>query len=332
MVDQTPVTGSWYTSLYEYKAQSQGELSFQSNELFQLIKSEDAWWIMKSESGLIGSCPATYFTRCKGSNANKQNGEGTAETYAIAIFPYIAKLGDELTLNVRDKIRILDRADDGWWYGSLGGKNGWFPNNFVKQIVSDFVLPPVEKYFIHGVKAKYNFDSGNPDELSFVPGELMDVIDKPQLDPDWWEAMKADGTVGLIPFNYVITMENSAPVCAPLPPGKPEAPPSGDPDIVTRPFYHPIQRAQAEEMLRNRASHGDFVVRVATREGCYSLSVMAPDKIKHFQIEKNDKGEYSIGPRVFPSFQELYEHYRTNPILTAANGEKYCLKRGITSN
>ncbi|KAI6652336.1 Cytoplasmic protein NCK1-like [Oopsacas minuta] len=329
MSDQSPMVGSWYTSLHDYKSSNAGELSFQKNELFQLIRSDGDWWIMKSDNNSIGSAPATFFSRYRGPKVNAQNGETSGETYAIAIFPYTAKLDDELTLNVRDKIRILDRADDGWWYGSLANKNGWFPNNFVKQIVPDAASPCNEKYFIHGVKAKYNFDSGNPDELSFVPGEVMDIIDKPQLDPEWWEAMKANGSVGLIPYNYVQTLENSSPVCAPLPPGKPESPPTGDQDIVTLPFYHRIQRVQAETMLRSRAAHGDFVVREATREGCYSLSVMAPDRIKHFQIEKNEKGEYSIGPRVFATFQELYEHYRVNPILTAANGEKYCLKQGL---
>ena len=284
---------------------------------------------MKSDGGTIGSAPATFFSRYKGPKGNIHNG-GDTEIYAIAVFPYSSKLDDELTLNVRDKIRILDRADDGWWYGSLAGKSGWFPNNFVKEIVQEPVLS--QKYFIHGVKAKYNFDSGNPDELSFVPGEVMDIIDKPQLDPEWWEAMKADGSVGLIPYNYVYTLENSAPVCAPLPPGKPESPPAGDQDIVSQPFYHKIQRVQAEALLKSKASNGDFVVREATREGCYSLSVMAPDRIKHFQIEKNEKGEYSIGPRVFNTFQELHEHYRANPILTAANGEKYCLQHGLPSS
>ena len=284
---------------------------------------------MKSDGGTIGSAPATFFCRYKGPKGNIHNG-GDTEIYAIAVFPYSSKLDDELTLNVRDKIRILDRADDGWWYGSLAGKSGWFPNNFVKEIVQEPVLS--QKYFIHGVKAKYNFDSGNPDELSFVPGEVMDIIDKPQLDPEWWEAMKADGSVGLIPYNYVYTLENSAPVCAPLPPGKPESPPAGDQDIVSQPFYHKIQRVQAEALLKSKASNGDFVVREATREGCYSLSVMAPDRIKHFQIEKNEKGEYSIGPRVFNTFQELHEHYRANPILTAANGEKYCLQHGLPSS
>ena len=330
MSDQSPLVGAWYSSLYDHKISGPGELSFSKNDRFQLMRVEGVWWMMKSEGGTIGSAPGSFFSRYRGPKVNTQNGgENSSETYAIAVFPYASKLEDELTLNVRDKIKILDRADDGWWYGSLAGKNGWFPNNFVKEIISE---ASSQKYFIHGVKAKYNFDSGNPDELSFVPGEVMDIIDKPQLDPEWWEAMKTDGSIGLIPYNFVHSLENSTPVCAPLPPGKPESPPTGDLDIVTQPFYHKIQRVQAETLLKSRAGNGDFVVREATREGCYSLSVMAPDRIKHFQIEKNEKGEYSIGPRVFNTFQELYEHYRANPILTAANGEKYCLQHGLPNS
>lgn len=332
MSEQAPMIGAWYISLFNYKANSSREISFSKNEYFQLMHAEDAWWVVRAQDSSVGNAPASHFTRYTGPNPNGQNGVNAKERYAIAIYPYSAKLEDELMLNVRDKIRILDRADDGWWFGSLAGKEGWFPCNFVKEIVTDSdSQPSSEKYFIHGVKAKFNFDTGNPDELSFNRGELMDVIDKPPADPEWWQAMKADGSVGLIPSNYVEILENSTPIRAELAPGKPQSVPSGDPDIVLRPFYHKIQRPQAEALLKNSGRNGDFIVRNAAKEGCYSLSVMAPDRIRHFQIEKNN-GMYTIGPRLFPTFQELFDHYKTSPILTAANGEKYSLMNGISSS
>lgn len=47
-------------------------------------------------------------------------------------FDYEAELADELSIKVGDVIKEVKRMDGGWWEGTLSGKRGVFPDNFVK--------------------------------------------------------------------------------------------------------------------------------------------------------------------------------------------------------
>uniref|UniRef100_A0A672Q368 Osteoclast-stimulating factor 1 n=1 Tax=Sinocyclocheilus grahami TaxID=75366 RepID=A0A672Q368_SINGR len=58
------------------------------------------------------------------------------------IFPYEAQNEDELSIKEGDIVTVInkDSADTGWWLGELNGKQGVFPDNFVKLFI-----PEVEK-------------------------------------------------------------------------------------------------------------------------------------------------------------------------------------------
>lgn len=58
------------------------------------------------------------------------------------LFPYEAQNEDELSIKEGDVINIITKecADAGWWMGEIGGRQGVFPDNFVKLLV-----PEVEK-------------------------------------------------------------------------------------------------------------------------------------------------------------------------------------------
>ncbi|CAL8099263.1 unnamed protein product [Calicophoron daubneyi] len=54
----------------------------------------------------------------------------------LVVLPYTAKLSDELNLEPGQRIRVIKRSEDGWWYGNLMNANGtvacgWFPSNLV---------------------------------------------------------------------------------------------------------------------------------------------------------------------------------------------------------
>ena len=47
-------------------------------------------------------------------------------------FDYEAELSDELSLKTGEIVENVKRMDGGWWEGTLNGKRGVFPDNFVK--------------------------------------------------------------------------------------------------------------------------------------------------------------------------------------------------------
>ncbi|XP_039548499.1 CD2-associated protein isoform X3 [Pimephales promelas] len=53
-----------------------------------------------------------------------------------ALFEYVPLNEDELELKVGDIIDITEEVEEGWWSGSMNGKSGLFPSNFVKEIDS----------------------------------------------------------------------------------------------------------------------------------------------------------------------------------------------------
>ncbi|XDV47616.1 hypothetical protein PO909_017200 [Leuciscus waleckii] len=65
-----------------------------------------------------------------------------AKEFCKVIFPYEAQNEDELSIKEGDIVAIVNKdcADAGWWVGELNGKQGVFPDNFVKLFI-----PEVEK-------------------------------------------------------------------------------------------------------------------------------------------------------------------------------------------
>ncbi|KAK7123630.1 hypothetical protein R3I93_021910 [Phoxinus phoxinus] len=65
-----------------------------------------------------------------------------AKEFCKVIFPYEAQNEDELSIKEGEIVAIVNKdcADAGWWVGEVNGKQGVFPDNFVKLFI-----PEVEK-------------------------------------------------------------------------------------------------------------------------------------------------------------------------------------------
>lgn len=65
---------------------------------------------------------------------------------AIAEYEYTAKEADELNLVKGAIIHNVKMKPGGWWEGTLGGKSGVFPDNFVKILEADDKSPVILRY------------------------------------------------------------------------------------------------------------------------------------------------------------------------------------------
>ena len=106
-------------------------------------------------------------------------------------------------------------------------KPGWFPSNYVVKegikhqnaAVHDHqARVPVPKPqpqaadHLHVVRALYEFNSGAAEEMAFEQHELMDVIEDPSNDPEWWRCRNRHNKTGLVPKNYVEVVPGAPPV------------------------------------------------------------------------------------------------------------------------
>lgn len=287
------------TALYDYKATDSEELSIKKDERLVVLDDSKGWWKVENSRHEKGYVPSNYVKKTKptgkswlkgkSTKSPKENGAMSSpgeyfvpqdvlagfET-VIVKFSYQPQNDDELLLKKGDKITVLERKEDGWWKGKIRMQSGWFPSNYV-YVEEENSRPATKssspKPVLQKVRTLYTFDPKNPEELSFKKDEILDIIEKPEDDPEWWVARKQDGSTGLVPSNYITDIENNASK-APMPSSEPVIdnrvqgkvilPEHKKLPFVDRVwFWGKITREFAEKMLNKAAADGDFLVRVS---------------------------------------------------------------------
>ncbi|KAG7463421.1 hypothetical protein MATL_G00176350 [Megalops atlanticus] len=270
-------------------------------------------------------------------------------TPALVKFAYAAEREDELTLVKGTRVVVMEKCSDGWWRGSYAGRVGWFPSNYVQEEGDEASAEPARfqaprpgtalsngqgARVLHVVQTLYPFSSVTEEELNFEKGETMEVVEKPENDPEWWRCKNARGQVGLVPKNYVVVLSDGpAPGGHSAGPHSPQvghAGPSRSGKFAGKDWYYGnVTRHQAECALNERGVEGDFLVRDSeSSPSDFSVSLKAPGKNKHFKVQLVD-GVYCIGQRRFGTMDELVEHYKKAPIFTSEQGEKLYLVRPL---
>ncbi|MEE6470287.1 hypothetical protein FKM82_008916 [Ascaphus truei] len=210
------------------------------------------------------------------------NGTSADRIYDLNIpayvkFAYLAERDDELSLVKGSRVIVMEKCSDGWWRGTYNEHVGWFPSNYVVEEVDEatadspsflslrkgaFMSNGQNTKVLHVVQTLYPFSSVTEEELNFEKGETMEVIEKPENDPEWWKCKNSSGQIGLVPKNYVDILSDgpamnssnvnkisyTGPACTGCFAGKEW-------------YYGGVTRHQAECALIERGMEGDFLVR-----------------------------------------------------------------------
>jgi len=192
--------------------------------------------------------------------------------------------------------------------------------------------------FVCGVRAKDSHESNDTNDLSFVIGELMDIVKNPTDQPKWI-ARKSCGEIGYILRHMVDIVPNAIPVyfnpkanyTPPQPPDFPRLSHVVEPrtenyvsPFAAKPWYFgQMTRRSCDNLLMEAGSEGDFLIRDSeSKVGDYSISMKATNKPKHFKVQLVDN-QYAIGNRRFASMEEIIRHYmHKSPIFTSPSGEE----------
>ncbi|NP_001191506.1 Src tyrosine kinase 1 [Aplysia californica] len=151
------------------------------------------------------------------------------------------------------------------------------------------------------VRALYNFEAINQDDLSFRKGDLMEIDETSPETDDWWLAVHLKTkNKGYIPSNYV---------------AKDDATPQ------TQDWWFEFDRKESDKMLLLPGNpRGTFLVREATDKSTYVLSVRDNDKasgepcVKHYRVRKMDdeRGYFISAKKTFKTLFDVIEHYKDN--------------------
>nr|KAG5692636.1 hypothetical protein BaRGS_003526 [Batillaria attramentaria] len=275
---------------FDYDAEQEDELTLRvGNVIRNVITAEGGWWEGEL-NGKKGMFPENFVKLRSKEPAKKEEKREAAQRKSVrelankfkdgvpmggsmvqkkkapevkpkkckVLFEYKPENGDELELTVGSIIDFHREVEEGWWEGTLNGRSGVFPSNFVEMIENgegDMTVeaerppPPGEKdesfqeikgKKVMGVGLGNIFGGGpiklrntgkkpdpsktkaddRPDELSLKEGDVIRVLDKNLEDEGWWRG-EVNGKSGVFPDNFVELLPQEEPVKAPKKPPPP---------------------------------------------------------------------------------------------------------------
>lgn len=320
MTEEVIVVAKW-----DYTAQQDQELDIRKNERLFLLDDSKTWWRVRNASNQTGYVPSNYVER-KNSLKKGSLVKNIKDTLGLG--------KTKRKTSARDASPTPSSDTEYPSNGSGGGGGG----GGAAERIYDLNIPAVVKFAYTAeredelslVKGSNPFSSVTEEELNFEKGEVMEVVEKPENDPEWWRCKNSRGMVGLVPKNYVMVLDERPDLPTSSSPQNRFVAPARSGKFAGRDWYYGnITRHQAECTLNERGEEGDFLVRDSeSSPNDFSVSLKAAGKNKHFKVQQLD-GAYCIGQRRFTSMDELVEHYKKAPIFTSEHGEKLYLVKAL---
>ncbi|VDK85000.1 unnamed protein product [Dibothriocephalus latus] len=131
-------------------------------------------------------------------------------------YDYKAEERDELTIKQGDIITNVSQFEEGWFIGTLNGKEGVFPDNFVKTSArtpaAKALPPPDAAPKGEWVRVMFQYTPEQPDELELQVGEIIQVLDRNLSEEGWWRGQNLKTKkMGVFPDNFVELLDPTKP-------------------------------------------------------------------------------------------------------------------------
>ncbi|XP_062866960.1 intersectin-1 isoform X1 [Trichomycterus rosablanca] len=242
------VEGMQAQALYPWRAKKDNHLNFNKNDVITVLEQQDMWWFGEVQ-GQRGWFPKSYVKLISGPVRKSMSIEsGSSDSPPsmkrpsptpnkpmelgeefIAMYTYESNEHGDLTFQQGDIITVLKKEGD-WWTGTVSGKTGVFPSNYVKPKDSEGLGPAGKsgslgrKPEIAQVIAPYT--ATGAEQLTLAPGQL--ILIRKKNPGGWWEGeLQARGKkrqIGWFPANYVKLLSPSTSKTTPTEPTPPKLP------------------------------------------------------------------------------------------------------------
>ncbi|KAB0800923.1 hypothetical protein PPYR_05277 [Photinus pyralis] len=207
---------------YDYLSKEPDELTIKKGDVIKdVLKKSGGWWegVLNDKRGMFPD----NFVRVIDKDSQvtlRSKRDVTRIRQCRVVFSYKQENQDELNLSIGDVITILGEEEEGWWRGTLNGREGVFPSNFVEEIkskpgskedlsnvdeVKSPLLPPKPVKTL--CQVKYSYKAQNDDELTLKEDDIITLISSDGQDPGWWKG-ELQGRVGVFPDNFVVILSD----------------------------------------------------------------------------------------------------------------------------
>lgn len=201
------ISGPRCIAKFDYQSDNWDDLSFPDGAVIKLVERVDSDWLKGEYNGQTGLFPQGYVDVIE-DIAVKSPKESPAlslvsnDNMVTALYDFDAEDGNELSFKEGDRINVTSKFSDDWLIGSLNGREGRFPTNFVDKIpasLSPSSEPDIKSVDPHAF-VQHNFDAEGPGELSLRAGETVVLLEK--IGDDWYKG-RYKGKEGIFPKTFV---------------------------------------------------------------------------------------------------------------------------------
>ncbi|XP_078469594.1 sorbin and SH3 domain-containing protein 1-like isoform X2 [Lampetra planeri] len=135
---------------YDFKAQTQRELSFQKGDIVYVTRKIDKNWIEGERHGRVGICPASYLEMLPPTEKPQPMRQPPIQVLeygeAVARYNFNADTNLEMSFRKGECITLIRRVDENWYEGRVPGTNrqGIFPVSYIDVVKRPRVKNGVE--------------------------------------------------------------------------------------------------------------------------------------------------------------------------------------------